>query len=317
MKRKIGIVFLISVVSLLTLFLWESHEKEKAHILSEKWESERRPIRVQKEKWERQLAELNEEYRILTEPKATTQIFFTDLNEQVYSVCYPRLKSMGYTGTLVLSAEQFPGEEDCMTLEQFRELLTDGWKICIGWPKEATTDSWWTTLKQKMNASQIERSSMIYFPHGSYKSELDGKIRQMGFSIVISEKIGVESPVQENYEEGLWHLGAMGYMEAKSKVQLIDAIGKDGNIIYLVSFGISNQLYESTPFRGMIGIFQEYQLGGDLLVCDTETAREYHKNKSNGISPEVVENYQKEKEVLENEIQKLEDQLRKIDAKYR
>ena len=317
MKRKIGIILLISIAGLLALFLWEKHEKDEAHMLSEKWESERRPIRVQIDKWERELAELNEEYRNLTEPKATTQIFFTDLNEQVYSICYPILKRKGYTGTLILSSEQFPGEEGSMTLEQFRNLIADGWKVCIGWPKEATANDWWTSLKQKMDASQIERSSMIYFPHGSYNSELDSKIQKMGFSIVISEKIGIESPLQENYEEGLWHLGAMGYMEAKSKVQLLDAIGKDANVIYLISFGIVNQLYESTPFKGMLNIFQEYQLGGDLIVCDTEAAREYHKSRLEGISPEIVENYQVKKSELENEIQKLEEQLQQIDAKYR
>ena len=273
-------------------------------------------MKVQLDKLERALAEVMEDYRMLTEPKATVQLFFTDLNEQVYTVCYPRLKSLGYTGTLVISAEQFPGEEGCMTEKQFEELMSEGWKICVAWPKEASGDSWWTSLKQKMSAMQMGQSQIVYFPEGSYQPELDSKIAQMGFTIVVNEVSGVESPLQEHYEEGLWHLGALGYMEAKSKVQLLDAIAKDANVIYLISFSIANQLYESTPFRGMLQIFQEYELSGDLIVSDAEEAREYHKSLLAGIAPDVEEDYKIAVQELTGEIQMLKEQLQEIDKKY-
>ena len=315
--RKLIYIGTIALVVALGLFLWgvkQEEKKEKARV--EAWEKERRPLEVKKEKLEKELSELNREYQNFTMPKATTQFLFAELDPKLYSACYPLMKKMGYTGTLILSSTQLPGMEGCISTEQFQELVNDGWDVCVQWDDGQSVSRWWPKLQAELTKLKIKVGKAVYFPKGTYRTELDKNIQQMGFSIAICEKEDQESPLQSQYEEGVWHIGAMGIMTEKPKIWLMEAIGQDSNVAFVVGFKQEHQLYNAGTFERMLKLIQEYELSGDMLVYDIEKTREYYHSRENGISAEVEAAYQTEKARLEKEIQTVKAQLKEIDAQY-
>lgn len=316
MKKILFIITLVLIAGL-GIFLWKINKMDSAQDSKhEKWLDARRPYEVKRETLTQKIENLDDDYQETTSPRATTQILFTDLNEQVYSVCYPIMKSYSYTGTLALSSTQLPGAEGCMSMEQFQELLKTGWDVCIQWESTTSNKKWWENFTKQLEEIGVTPGEIVYFPKGSYSADLDAKVQELGFSILIIEKEDKESPLQAEYEEGLWHVGAMGSMTVQPKLWLREAVAADANVAYLVSFSIANQLYNSQSFRGMLSAFEQYVVSKELLVCNTIVAREHYKSRLNGIAPEQVVAYEEERKKLESELAEVEKQLKKIDKKY-
>ena len=87
------------------------------------WQEDRRSAEVECRDLEQQIKLLEQNYKELTTAKATTQVLFTDLHEDVYKECYPFMSKIGITGTLAVNSTQFPGKEGCITVEQYQELV--------------------------------------------------------------------------------------------------------------------------------------------------------------------------------------------------
>lgn len=315
--KKIVLIITLVLIAGLGVFLWKINKMDSAQdVKHEKWLDARRPYEVKRESLLQEIENLDDNYQETTSPRATTQILFTDLNEQVYSVCYPIMKGFSYTGTLVLSSAQLPGAEGCMSTEQFRELMEAGWDVCIQWEQEMLNKRWWRNYTVQLEGLGVAQGEILYFPKGSYSAELDTKAQELGFSIVVVEREDKESPLQAQYEEGLWHVGAMGSMTVQPKLWLREAVAADANVTYLVSFHIEKQLYNSQSFRGMLNAFEQYVTSKELVVCDILTAREHYKSRLNGIAPEQVATYEAERQNLESELAKVEKKLKELDKKY-
>lgn len=291
----------------------KDHERDTEY---KAWQSARLEAEVQCQELESQIKKLEKSYQEKTDPKATTHIVFTDLSEGVYTKCYPQMKEKKYTGTLAVSSKEFPGLEGCITVEQYKELVEDGWDVCVQWEGSNNINRWWTNLQKEMQELDMNPEGMIYFPKGTYSANLDSRLRQMGFNVVISEKEDKESPLQKDYEEDIWHLGAMGNMTVQPKKWLREAIAQDANVIFLVSFKIEHQRYDAASFPRMLSTFNDYVVTKELLVCNVKEAREHYKVRLNGVSPEIEEEYQATRKELEKELEKTQKELEKIDAQY-
>lgn len=314
-KIAIGVILVLLVV--FGVFFWKVQREDKAQQQAyEKWMQERRPLTVKKADYNNRLQKLEQEYENYTTPKATTHILFTDLHEDVHQVCYPLMKEYGYTGTLILSSEQLPGQENCMSVQQFQELLEAGWRTCIQWDETFMSERAWASFKSELDAIEIQVGEQIYFPRQTYAKELDEKISDKGFTIVICEYADTESPLQSEYEEGLWHVGAMGAMTKQPKFWLREAVATKANVVYTVGFSLEYQKYNPKSFEGMLNAFDEYEASGGLFVDDLFFARDHYYSRLTGVSPEYDEKYQQEKQQLEKKIEEIDAKLKEIDAKY-
>ncbi len=317
--RPKQIVVIIAGFLLVALFAFcgyltkKDNEKDAAY---RAWQEERRSAEVECRDLERQIKLLEQNYKELTTAKATTQVLFTDLNKDIYKECYPYMLKKGMAGTLAVNSSQFPGKEGCITVEQYQELVEKGWNVCVQWESSPSLESWWRSLQSEMVALNMNPNGVIYFPRGTYQTSLDKRLSRMGFQIVISEKEDEESPLQTAYEDGLWHIGAMGSMTSKPKKWLKEAVAQDANIIFTAGFQLEYQKYEESSFQRMLSTFEEYVVSRDLLVCSPTEAREHYKNCLNGISPEVELKYQEDKEKLEKKLQKAKKTLENIDEQY-
>lgn len=81
-------------------------------------EEELRPLYVEKNRMERELEQLADEYELRISGTGTVGILFTDLDERIYTELYPVMKEYGYTGIIAVSGSYLPGGEGCLSVEQ-------------------------------------------------------------------------------------------------------------------------------------------------------------------------------------------------------
>ena len=314
-KIVLGVTVVLAIGLFMFIKMDEKEEAKKNSRYNELYE-QRRPLEVKKEQLEQELKELEDAYEESKSPNAVVQVVFTELDEQVYTVCYPVMKEYGYVGTLALSPEEFPGAEGCMSVEQFQELRDEGWGISVTWQAGTNVEQWWTNMQNKMLVLGIEQGKTLYFPKGTYTPELDETILKLGFSIALSNTEEGATPLQMKYEEGVWHVGAVGLMSSRPKLWLREAVANDANIAYLVGFETEEELYNQSSFRSMLICFDEYEATKELVVTNVEQAKTHYYNRTLGLSTELENQYQTKKASMEQELEQVKKQLKEIDAQY-
>lgn len=315
-KKIIYIVTLVLAIGLCALMIGTKVKEDKTAARYEELNAQRRPFAVKKAKLEQELVDLEQAYEVEVEPNAVTQVVFPELDEQVYSACYPIMKEYNYVGTLSLSLTEFPGEPGCMSVEQFQELLDAGWGICITWQTQTSHSQWLPQLQSKLTALEVEQEQAVYFPKGTYSADLDETIQQAGFSIAISGTTDAEIPLQTKYEENIWHVGAVGLMSSKPRLWLNEAVAQKANIVYIVGFELEEELYNENSFRSMLKCFREYEDTNELIVTTIDEAKDNFFYRGKGVDPEFEAQYQAKKAELEEQLSQVKQQLKEIEEQY-
>ena len=314
LKKIVAIVTAVLLVGLL-IFLWDANREEQKEAQKyEEMDDLRRPLLVEKQDLEQQIVDLEKSYESNKMPKGTTQVIFTGLEADVYNICYPIMKELEYTGTLAVSMQQLPGMEGLMTVEQFQELIKEGWKICIKWDNENSANKWWPELQKRLKEFGFENCPIVYFTTGMYTGSLDAQLQQMGFSIVVHHGEETTSLLQLNDEEGIWHLGAVGLMGEKPKLRLTEAIAQKANITYLVGFELEDERYDERSFRSMLGYFETYEKNLELIVTDAESARQHYRERTLVYEQAKEEAYKEERAALEEKLAKVKEELAKLEV---
>lgn len=313
-KKIVAIVTFVLVIGL-GIFLWSvNKEEQKQAQIQEEIDDARRPLLVKKHELEQKLVDLDKSYEAGKLPKGTTQVVFTGLEADVFNICYPIMKEFEYTGILALSLTQLPGMEGLMSVEQFKQLINEGWDICIKWDAETPVKDWWPELQKQIQHLELEMSSTVYFTTGTYTGSLDAKLQEMGFSIVVHHGEESGSLIQLNDEEGLWHLGAVGLMGEKPKFRLTEAIAQKGNITYLVGFELEDERYDERSFRSMLSYFDTYETNSELIVSDMDTARQHYRDRLAVYEQAREEEYKQARATLEKELAAVEAELSELKA---
>lgn len=311
-KKVITVVTLILMVGL-GIFLWNVNKAEQEQAeRHEEIDDARRPLLVKKQEIEQQLVDLEKSYEANKLPRGTTQVIFTGLETDVYNICYPIMKEFEYTGTLAISLTQLPGMEGLMTVDQFKQLINEGWDICIKWDAGTPVKNWWPELQKQIKQLGMETGSVVYFTTGTYTRGLDAELQEMGFTIVVHHGEETDSLIQLNDEEGIWHLGADGLRGKKSRTWLKEAVAQKGNITYLVGFELEDEKYNEKSFRNMLGFFDTYETNLELIVSNIEEARQHYRERAVEYEQAKEEEYKQARVALEAELTSVEAELSEI-----
>lgn len=315
MLKKIVIIVTIVLIVGLSVFLWYANKEEQKQALKyEEISDKRRPLAVKIHDLEQQITDLTKTYEANKLPKGTTQVIFTGLEADVYNICYSIMKEHEYTGTLAVSLTQFPGMEGLMTIEQFQQLLNEGWKVCVKWDSQSPVESWLPQLMSQMKQFNIESIPVVYFTTGTYVAALDDKLEKMGFSIVIHHGENAQPLIQVSDEEGIWHIGSVGLMGEKPKLRLTEAISQKGNIAYLVGFELEDEKYDERSFRSMLGYFETYEKNLELIVFNPEEARQHYRERAVAYEQAKEEEFNQAKAALEEELAKVKKELEELEV---
>lgn len=314
-KKIVTLITLVLLIGLV-VFLWNANKEEKRQAQEyEQTADARRPLMVKKQKIEQQIADLDKNYEASKHPKGTTQVIFTGLEADVYNVCYPIMKEHEYTGTLAVSLTQLPGMDGLMTVDQFQQLVSEGWDVCIKWDTTVPADDWWPELVNQLKQLGMEQTPIAYFTTGTYTNKLDEQLQEMGFSIVIHHGEESGTLIQMTDEEGLWHIGAVGLMGEKPKLRLTEAIAQKGNITYLVGFELEDEKYDERSFRSMLGYFDAYEANLELIVSNIEEARQHYRERTVSYEQTKEDEYKQAREDLEKNLAEVEAEIADLKTK--
>ena len=312
MKKALPMVAL-GLLLVMAIILWTDHRQKKEEakeVLA--LEEELRPLNVRRQKIKKQLEEIAEAYEAGRRPKATTQILFTELEPRVYELCYPIMKEHEFTGVLALSDQQLPGAENCMTEEQFEELLDAGWSVCVRFDDSAHLNTQWNALKKKLKNFNIDAPTTAYFAEGIYSSELDTAIEKCGFTIAIHHGEDGLPLVQKNDETGIWHLGAVGIRGKEPRLRFMEAIDGKANIITLVGFSLTEEMYVEKSFRSLLDTCKDYEVSEDLLIGSPEDARIHFQSRTVEAGEAEKQAYLDKKAKLEAKLEEVEKQIEEL-----
>ncbi len=317
MYKRIATIITLILALGLGILLWSTNrEEKKQNEIQAELDDATRPLLVKKQEIKQEIENLDKTYEVIEAPKATTQVIFTGLEADVYNVCYPIMKKFGYTGILAISLTQLPGMEGRMSLEQFQELIDEGWNICIKWDADKSVRSWWPELQKQVEQLGLQTGVVVYFTTGTYKSSLDAQLTDMGFSIVVHHGEEGKSLIQSSHEEGLWHLGSVGLMGEKPKLRLTEALEQVGNITYLVGFELEDEMYHERSFLSMLSYFDAYVANQELVVSsDLAEVRQDYLENSEAYQQARKEEYEQAKAILEAKLAEVEAEISKVEVK--
>ena len=315
MFKKIVMFITVVLLAGLVVFLWNIRQEEQRQAQKyEEIDDARRPLLVKQQEIKQQIIDLEKKFEANKMPKGTTQVIFTGLEADVYNLCYPIMKEHEYTGTLALSMTQLPGMEGLMTVEQFQQLVDEGWDICIKWDAVAPVRNWWPELQKQISQLGLEPCSVVYFTTGSYKKALDPQLINMGFTIAVHHGEEQMSLIQLADEEGLWHIGSVGLKGEKPKLRMTEAIAQNGNITYLVGFELEDERYNERSFRSMLGYFDTHETNLELIVSNITEARQHYRERSVVYEQAKKEEYNQARAALEAELAAVEAELAALET---
>ena len=102
----------------------------------------------------------------------------------VYDELFPVMDSREMPGVLVLKQDRFPGLEDCMSLETFRELLSNGWSFSLYWDGDSDLDSAISEMESMLEEAELPAPDMIWSAKAFDLALFGDSLRRHGITLV-------------------------------------------------------------------------------------------------------------------------------------
>ena len=324
MVRKISVAVLLLILAALSTALIWSQTVEKNQISEED-----QSVQLEFNKLISEVNSLNQEiynleqhYSDKKSGTGTLVLLFTAPQAQVYDMAFPKIQEAGYTGTVALSEQNFPGEDGCMTSEQFIELLAAGWDWCVSWPEtkdsedvenfEDSHDSVWSVIRQAEDAG-FGSTDAIFFPDGTYSEEYDEWLAQNSFSKVVHHCESGKPLIAAEAEGSCWFPGAVSWRSNNRRYSLSDAVNNHGNLVFDIAINLDYLDIEASYLDSMLELLRSAQQEDELQMMNLSGAFQYRKQLESG-KDSIDADLQSQKEDLEAQIRALWDEINKKQA---
>lgn len=132
-RLLLNILKIVCVVVLLGAMLkgyrsWQ-HEVWQQSRSQEEFSAELRPLTLRQQELEQLLKSLDKEYTRIVAGMATAQVLAVDSGDWVDEKLYPALSEANMVGTVAMSLDAMPGNEDALSILQVQKLEQAGWQL--------------------------------------------------------------------------------------------------------------------------------------------------------------------------------------------
>lgn len=319
-KKKIwkiaALVLCVALAGLLAFLLWQEEQKKReTQLLYSQMEEELRPLNVEMYDLEKELESLEKKYNSEQQGMGSVVFLFTDLSEIIYTDIYPQMQECGFTGVLCLSSDCIPGNDGCLSQLQFEELVSAGWSCCLVWEENMEFEEWLASCQELENAAGIRQPDTVYTVSDTYSSDLDSFFEEQGFSAVIHHGEEDLPLILADSEAGIWHPGAVGWIQDGASSLLASAAAQGGNLVFTIGSDSEAEQYEEGQFASMLEKVEEYCKEDSLFVTDFSGAREYRR-KVESRQEALESEWQEQKADIESQIEKLDAKMDTVTDKY-
>jgi predicted ribosome quality control (RQC) complex YloA/Tae2 family protein len=191
-----------------------------------------------------------------------------------------------------------------MKTAQVKELLDEGWSLCLYRKEETEPGEWLTQMRQRLDDIGLEMPEQIYFERGSYRTAYDELLAEHGLEVVIHHQEPGLPALMTQTEEGIWHIGAWGWNQENARENMETAVEKGAGLVFTIG---AKYYYEEEQFTKMLGVLAGCEETESLYVTDVTSAYSYR-----GEAESTRDAYQKE---LEAEREKLKAEIAAVEKK--
>ncbi|PJN80556.1 hypothetical protein CWE04_08025 [Thomasclavelia cocleata] len=230
----------------------EDQIKKEKDVYYGKMEQEVETFVKEKKQLETDLLDLEKKYDNEINGKASVELLFTDLNENIYTDIYPWMKEYGYIGTLAISPKSFPGQKDCLSMKQFKELINAGWQCCLKWDESSDINEWLSSCRELAKALEIKLVNAVYFPTGSYNSKYDEILMKEGILVVVYHDENDLLSINSKFKNDLWYSSALAWNSNQATSILSNLMNQKGNMVYTIGSESIYEKYEEGNFIAML-----------------------------------------------------------------
>ncbi len=277
--KVISIVLALIVAAGLTIALIKNHSREAELIEnSVQLENVLRPLYKEISDLEDKRVDLENEFQRKIDGKATVSFLYTEPVCAVYDAMYPEMKEYDYRGTVALSNDAFPGTDGYMSIEQLSCMLTDGWKWSVTFPADSESpEEDVGRLLERAEAAGIGRTSLIYFPEGSYSKKYDEWLVASGFTAVMHHA-EEQMPViaKGGTADGIFYQCSVHWRLTNRRRYLSAAISEFGSVAFEVHIRPEYVAGDTSYHTSMLEVLEEYSSSDALNVMTPDEANQYH-----------------------------------------
>lgn len=243
-------------------------------VLAEEYNTTMRPLWTEKAKLEREIEKLEEEQEYLLSGPAVLMLLCAEPNAKVLEDILPMLRQYDYTAALVLTEDQFPGNEGCLTWRETYRLINEDWELCIGINSDTDIDD----LYEKIIDDGFPKPVAAYFPSGVCTEEQKETILNLGIHTIICYGKKVEQDISED----VWYVSAFGSNESNSKNVFLSSVDEPSPLVLTVGYSHTAERYDTTNYGNMLRTINKYEQSENVYVKSIHAAyRDYRANEAN------------------------------------
>lgn len=184
---RVAIIVIDVVVAGMLVWAYRSYGRDRSAKYSEMREQSDAMTELQDKKrsLEKELESLEGDFEEISRGSSYISPVFFNLDQGVIQEAVNLFRNYTWTGTIALSAKEFPGLDGKISTQQFFNYCNEGWKYCVAWDGRTDLSIYIQTMKEQMNQAGINWPNAMYFPDGSYKADYDNLLISEGISIIV------------------------------------------------------------------------------------------------------------------------------------
>ena len=190
-------------------------------------------------------------------------ILFTEPHADIFLSAAPRMRENSYVGIISVSDTYFPGERNCLTVEETQTLLGEGWELAL----TATVGADMQALQQRLRDAGLPAATCAYITQTGDTTDWETELEDLDLTALIMRALPAEP------HSDLLLIEARGSNETGSSTKLATCVEQSATLALTVGFRSSYEMYTDNNFTNMLGVIQKYIDSEQLAVVDLPTAQ--------------------------------------------
>ena len=186
-------------------------------------------LRAQRDKFDR-------EHPLQQVGTATVELLFSQMDTGLYAEIFPQLHARKMKGTLVLSEQEWPGQEGKLSWEQVKGLLQDGWELALCWDGKSSLETAVSNAQIRLSEQGLDVPKLVYFMPDLYTEAADTVVEKLGFTVAIHHGETGLSVIDWPNEGTVWKAGAISWNSSSTGSILDPMMDNAQNLVIAISW---------------------------------------------------------------------------------
>ncbi len=322
MKKAAAILLAVLVFVSGIAIVIKSHndDKNRAHTQAESENMTR--LVAQRRALEREMEEKRKEYEENTPENNGCLVLFVDNIEQnLISEAFPMIYGIyGYHATAVMSDLKTPGDEGCITLDEYKMLADSGWDFAIGAGSvklssvdgEKKLEDYIAAYRKKLEEKDIPMPQTFCFDVNGYDEKFDDILWNNGFKVVRHYGETGEKFSKSVVLGKIYHLACGRICTGVTTMKADIGEALDSNYTYSASV---RYVLQETQENNIDCTYSKYKQMLDYIYgSPIVTAGEIYDKKTEALSEygEYVDDFNVQMADMEERLRKINDEITAI-----